>query len=207
MVRRRILLTGYSLFIMLRSMARPKSEDKRNAILAAAARVIVTHGLSASTAMIAQEAGVSNGSLFTYFETKADLFNQLYLGLKLEMASAALSGFPAGAKLRDQTFHVWANWMRWAASGPEKRRALTQLSVSDEITPTTRAEGHKTMAVIADLLERVRANGPLRSAPMAFVVAIMNALADATMDYMVQDPSNADQHCKVGFDALWRAIA
>jgi AcrR family transcriptional regulator len=61
-------------------MARPRSEDKRNAIMAAAARVIVTHGLSAPTATIAQEAGVSNGSLFTYFETKADLFNQLYLG-------------------------------------------------------------------------------------------------------------------------------
>jgi AcrR family transcriptional regulator len=28
---------------------------------------------------IAKEAGVANGSLFTYFETKADLFNQLYL--------------------------------------------------------------------------------------------------------------------------------
>ena len=31
-------------------------------------------GLGAPTATIAKEAGVSNGSLFTYFETKADLF-------------------------------------------------------------------------------------------------------------------------------------
>src|SRR4029077_2176532 len=36
--------------------------------------------------------GVANGSLFTYFETKADLFNQLYLELKGGMASAALDG-------------------------------------------------------------------------------------------------------------------
>jgi DNA-binding transcriptional regulator YbjK len=36
-------------------MARPRSEDKRNAIVAAATRVIVTHGLSAPTALIAQE--------------------------------------------------------------------------------------------------------------------------------------------------------
>ena len=41
--------------------------------MAVATRVIVTNGLSAPTAMIAQEAGVSNGSLFTYFETKADM--------------------------------------------------------------------------------------------------------------------------------------
>ena len=52
-------------------MARPRSEDKQNAIMEAASRVIGTHGLSAPTAMIAKEARVSNGSLFAYFETEA----------------------------------------------------------------------------------------------------------------------------------------
>jgi AcrR family transcriptional regulator len=87
-------------------MARPRSEDKRNAIMRAATRVIVTHGLSAPTATIAQEAGISNGSLFTYFETKTDLFNQLYLELKIGMVAAALKGFPAEEELRKQVFHV-----------------------------------------------------------------------------------------------------
>src|ERR1700722_13174654 len=59
-------------------MARPRSEDKRKALMAAATRVIVAQGLSAPTAVVAREAGVSNGSLFTYFDTKAELFNQLY---------------------------------------------------------------------------------------------------------------------------------
>ena len=95
-------------------MARPKSEDKRNAIMAAATRVIAAQGLGAPTAKIAEEAGVANGSLFTYFETKTDLFNQLYLELKTAMASAALEGLPAGADLRSQTLHVWSNWMDWA---------------------------------------------------------------------------------------------
>ncbi len=67
-------------------MARQRSEDKRNALMAAAARVIVTEGLGATTARIAQEAGVANGSLLTYFETKADLFNQLYLALQSVLA-------------------------------------------------------------------------------------------------------------------------
>ena len=175
--------------------------------MAAATRVIVTQGLSAPTAMIAQEAAVSNGSLFTYFETKADLFNQLYLELKAGMASAALEGLPAKAELREQFFHIWSNWMRWAVSNPEKRRALAQLGVSDEITSATRAAGHKTMAKIAELMERCRLNGPMRNAPKGFVSTIMNSMAEATMDFMVQDPTNAKKHCKVGFDALWRVIA
>ena len=36
----------------------------------ATVRVIASQGLGAPTAMIAKQAGVSNGSLFTYFETK-----------------------------------------------------------------------------------------------------------------------------------------
>lgn len=175
--------------------------------MAAAICVIASQGLGAATATIAKEAGVSNGSLFTYFETKADLFNQFYLKLKAGMASAAIEGLPAGAELRDQVFHIWSNWMGWAVSNPEMRRVLAQLGVSDEITPANRAAAHKTMAGIGELLERSRANGPMREAPMGFVIAIMNSLADATIDFMVHDPTNADKHCKIGFDAFWRVLA
>jgi AcrR family transcriptional regulator len=187
-------------------LARPKSEDKRNALMAAATKVIVTQGLGASTAMIAQEAGVSNGSLFTYFETKADLLNELYLELKNGMADAAMAGFSPEAPLREQFFQVWTNWAHWALSNPDKRRALAQLGVSDEITEASRAAGHKSMAGIAKLIELTRANGTMRDAPLGLVVAIMNSVAEATMDYMVQDPAKADQHCKAGLDALWRML-
>lgn len=188
-------------------MARPKSENKRDAIMAAAIKVIAAHGLSAPTALIAREAGVSNGSLFTYFETKADLFNQLYLELKTELAVTALEGLPAGAELRDQIFHMWSNWMSLAVSNPARRRALAQLAVSDEITPANQAAAHKAMAGVAELLERSRANGPMRNVPMGFVVAILSSLAEATMDFMIRDPANAKKHCKAGFDALWRVLA
>jgi AcrR family transcriptional regulator len=187
-------------------MPRPKSDEKRSAILEAATRIIVTHGLSAPTAGIAKEAGVANGSLFTYFETKTDLFNQLYIELKTEMALAALKGLRTAAEIREEYFHVWQNWTRWAVANPQKRRALVQLSVSGEITPETRMAGHKTMAPIADLLQRILANGPMSRAPMSFAVALMNATAEATIDLMSQDPAHAKKHCKMGFEALWRML-
>jgi AcrR family transcriptional regulator len=190
-----------------RSMPRPKSEDKRRAILAAATRIIVTQGLSASTMGIAKEAGVANGSLFTYFATKSDLFNALYLELKVEMASAAMVGLRESDELREQVFQVWQNWMNWALSFPEKRRALAQLGVSDEITPSTRTAASRAMAGAAKLMQRVRANGSMRTASMAFVLTLMNSLAEATMDFIAEDPANAKKHCRVGFDALWRMVA
>src|ERR1700712_882639 len=105
-------------------MARPRSDEKRCAIMTAAIRIIAAQGLSAPTATIAKEAGVSNGSLFTYFETKADLLNQLYVELKAEMAAAGLDGLPTESDIRVQVFHMWSHWLRWATSCPEKRRTL-----------------------------------------------------------------------------------
>ena len=187
-------------------MPRPRSDEKRTALLEAATRIIVTQGLSAPTAGIATEAGVPNGSLFTYNETKTELFNQLYLDLKGQAASAAMKGLPAAAGLRDRFFHVWRNWTNWAVKFPEKRQVLTQLSVSSEITAQSRASGHKMMAELAELADHSRANGPMSKAPLGFVLAIMNAVAEATMDFMTQDARNAKKHCKEGFDALWRMV-
>ena len=60
-------------------MARPRSEDKRDAILTAASELVATQGLGAATAKIAKQAGVAEGTLFIYFANKDDLLNQLYL--------------------------------------------------------------------------------------------------------------------------------
>jgi AcrR family transcriptional regulator len=188
-------------------MPRPRSDDKRAAIMSAAARVIAAQGLGAATATIAKEAGVSNGSLFTYFDTKADLLNQLYLELKTDMAAAALGGVPAGSDVREQMLHMWSRWLRWATAYPEKRRALAQLEVSDEITSPAHRAASQALTGIAVLLERSRENGPMRDAPLAFVVALANALAEATIDFIIRDPGNADAHGRAGFDALWRMIA
>jgi AcrR family transcriptional regulator len=184
-------------------MSRPKSEDRRAAIISAAISVIAAHGLSAPTATIAKAAGVSNGSLFTYFETKADLLNHLYL----ELASAALDGLPTDGDVREQMLHAWTHWLRWATSSPDKRRTLAHLAISDDITPASHQIANRSMAGIVDLLERSRAKGPLRDAPLGFVAVLMNALADATTDFMIRDPANADKHGMAAFDALWRIVA
>jgi len=188
-------------------MARPKSDDKRSAIVSAAIRVIAVQGLGAPTATIAKEAGVSNGSLFTYFETKADLLNQLYVELKAEMGTSACDGPPIESDIRTQVLQMWSHWLRWAVSCPEKRRTLAQLDVSDAITPESHRAASDAFADIRALLERSRENGPLRDAPLEYVAALMSALAATTIDFMIRDPANADTYRAEGFEALWRMVA
>ncbi len=187
-------------------MARPKSNDKRGAITSAATRIIASQGLGAATETIAKEAGISKGSLFTYVETKAELLNQVYLELKAEMAAAALNDLPEESGIREQMLHMWSHWLRWATVCPDKRRALAQLDVSDDITPASRKAASRAMSGIAALLEQSREHGPMRGAPLGLVVGLISALADATVDFMIRDPANADQHSQATFDALWRMV-
>jgi AcrR family transcriptional regulator len=80
-------------------MARPLTQEKRNAILRAAVEVVAMEGVGASTAKIAKKAGVAEGTLFTYFANKDALLNQLYIELKTELGNAMAKRFPTGTSL------------------------------------------------------------------------------------------------------------
>jgi AcrR family transcriptional regulator len=189
-------------------MSRPRSADRRNAILSAATRVIAGQGFgAATTAAIAKEAGVSNGSLFVYFDTKATLLNELYVALKIEMGAAAVNGLPVESDLREQVLHMCDQWLRWATSFPEKRRTLAQLEVSDDITAESLRTANAAFSGIADLLDRSRVDGPMREAPLGFVLALTSAVADATVDSMIREPERAETNSRIAFDAIWRMLA
>ncbi|MFG1351913.1 TetR/AcrR family transcriptional regulator [Xanthobacter autotrophicus] len=175
--------------------------------MAAAIKVIAAQGLSAPTAMIGKEAGVSNGALFTYFETKADLLNQLYIELKTDMAVATLADLPVHADARVQMRHIWNGWVGWATAHPQERRVLAYLNVSNDVTPESHEAASRSQADIALLLERIRAGGPMRDAPLMFVASLMTSVAEATIDFMTRDPANAASHTAAGFEALWRVVA
>lgn len=189
-------------------MAKPRSEDRRNAILSAAARVIASQGLAATaTAAIAKEAGVSNGSFFVYFDTKAALLNELFITLKTEMMAAATGGLDADGEPREQVRRMWMQWLRWATANPHKRRALAQLEVADDITDDSRQVAHAAFGGVAALIDRSRADGPMRDAPLSFVLTLMTAIAEATIDTVLREPAEAEARGSAGFDAVWRVIA
>ncbi len=192
-------------------MPRTLSVAHRSALLAAATRVIAAHGLGASTAAIAKEAGVSTGTLFVHFTSKAVLVDRLYLHLKSEMGRVAADGLPAAASPREQLDHLWTRWVGWATDAPEKRRALAQLDVAEDVTDDTRAALHQEFAGTAAILEACRAGGPMHDVPLAFVLRLIDAIADATIDELLEHPGPGspveDPRTRTAFEAVWRAIA
>jgi AcrR family transcriptional regulator len=188
-------------------MARPRSEDKRAAILSAATALVAGQGTGAPTARIAQQAGVAEGTLFTYFGNKDDLLNQLYLEIKADLRDAMMAEYPAAGSVAARVRHVWDRYIDWGVAFPAKRKAMSQLSVSDRITEASSKAGREAFHKIEALMHESLACGARKDQPPAFVAAIMEALADTTMHFIAREPAQADHYKRIGFDAFWGAVS
>jgi AcrR family transcriptional regulator len=188
-------------------MPRERNPAYRLALLDAATRVFAAEGLGASTASIAREAGVSTGTLFVYFETKTALINELYVVLKAGMGRAATEGLRADVSPRENVRSMWDGWIGWALGDPDKRRALAHLGVAEQLSGDSRDAVHAAYAGIAEILEEIVANGPMREAPLSFASTLMSVIADAAIDDLIATPDPTGTRSTLAFDAMWRALA
>jgi AcrR family transcriptional regulator len=189
-------------------VARPRSEDKRNAILDAATRLFAERGLTAApTSEISKQAGVAEGTLFTYFKTKDDLINALYREIKLELADAMMSDFPRKKSVGTRLRHVWDRWVNWGVANPEQQKVLAQLTVSEVLTKESRDAGSAPFVefqkMIRDAIEqRVFRN----DVPVELISRSLAALVEATIDLTVSNRSKAKQYRDSGFQMFWAGI-
>jgi AcrR family transcriptional regulator len=190
-------------------VARPKSEDKRNAILDAATRVFAERGLTgAPTSEISKQAGVAEGTLFTYFKTKDDLINALYRELKLELADAMMSGFPRKMSVRNRMRHVWDGFVDWGLTNPERRKVLAQLQVSGMLSKESFEAGSAPFVEMQDMIRDALEQHILRAElPIELISKVLAALAEATMDLIVLKPALANKYRNAGFEIYWAGIA
>ncbi len=159
-------------------MARPKSEDKRNAILSAATEVFAERGLSAATSAISSAAGLAEGTLFTYFKTKDELINALYREIKLELADAMMSDFPRRAGIRDRLQHVWNRYLAWGVKNPSQQKVLQQMTVWGGLTKESKHAGVAPFLEIEKMAAAAVAQHIFLDRPLEFIAAAMSALAD-----------------------------
>jgi AcrR family transcriptional regulator len=187
-------------------MARIKSSEKRAAILQAAVHEIAEVGLGASTAKIARRADVATGTLFTYFASKEELLNELYLALKIEAYTRVNVGFPHKGSLERRAKYIWTSYLDWAIESPERRKVSVQLNVSDVITAETRAKTATHREVIESTLGEVGVRGRLAGLPAGFAVAIMAAMQEATMEFIAKHPRRRKELIDRAFQIFWRAV-
>lgn len=186
-------------------MARPRSDDKRKAILDAALHVFAEQGIAnAPTHAISKVAGVAEGSLFTYFKTKEELKNEVYLHLRREF-SRDLSDFPREADAKARLYYIWNKYLDLGAAHPERLKVLAQLRASGQLFKEDETPPFAVLAVLYATREAV-GESELRDLPPDYLVLMVRAGAEATIEFINAHPESAAVCRDLGFKMLWNGL-
>ncbi|MEG1210407.1 MAG: TetR/AcrR family transcriptional regulator [Leclercia sp.] len=189
-------------------MARPKSEDKKIALLDAATTAFAQSGIAASTALIARSAGVAEGTLFRYFATKDDLLNALYLHLKQDLCQTMLANMDrALTQPKEHTRNIWNSYIDWGIRNPIAHGAIRQLGVSEKINAETEQAVHEMFPELHELCRRSIRPVFMSEEFRLFGDALFLSLAETTMTFATREPARAAEFKALGFEAMWRALA
>jgi AcrR family transcriptional regulator len=186
-------------------LARPRSGDKQQAILDAALRICAQRGISgAPTSAISKEAGIAEGSLFTYFKTKDDLFNELYVTLRREF-SRHLQDFPHEKDARSRLKYIWDRFLDRGAMHPDQLKVLAQLRASGRLFKENEAPNFALMELIKIATEATEGD-ELRSVPPEYLVLMIRAQAEITVEFIGAHPESADMCRELGFNIVWDGL-
>ena len=185
-------------------MARVKSPEKRQAILRATVCEITQVGLGASTARIAKEAGLAEGTIFTYFPSKDDLLNELYIELKTEVYRRMHANFPHESGLRERARHIWTEYLRWAIEKPDDRKVSVLLNLSTIVWATTRERISAERGAVTQTMDELDKRGAFKDLPPGFASSAMTAMQEAVMEMAAKKPRQKTMLVEQAFDAFWR---
>jgi len=186
-------------------MSRPKSGDKRQAILAAALKTFAERGIGAApTSAISREAGISEGSLFNYFKTKDELLNELFHLLRMEF-SHHLEDFPHGQDARTRLHYIWNKFLQLGAAHPEQHKVLAQLRTSGKLLRGNESPSFAVVEVLRALSDATKESS-LSIAPLDYMVLMVRAQMEITVEFINANPEVAGKCSELGFKMLWAGL-
>ncbi|WP_156896045.1 TetR/AcrR family transcriptional regulator [Klebsiella pneumoniae] len=204
-------------------MARPKSEDKKQALLEAATVAFAQSGIAASTSAIARSAGVAEGTLFRYFATKDELLNELYLAIKLRLVRTMIAGLdPDEKRPKENARNIWNSYIDWGVRNPMEHKAIRRMALSERnpmehkairrmalserITDETRRQVKESFPELNEMCQLSVKEIFLSEAYRAFGDALFLSLAETTIEFASHDPQRAREIIALGFEAMWHAL-
>jgi AcrR family transcriptional regulator len=181
-------------------------------LLDAAATVFLQHGFSAASMdQVRQEAGVSNGSLYHHYPTKAQLADALYAQTLREFHAVVLEPITARATAQSGVKGIIRAYIQWVIANPERARLLHELRRSGAVErggeiDDANADALGTLS--AWIAQRVEA-GDMREMPFHVWMALVFSPAMAlTARWVLQPTPAVAPRVRTALEhAAWMAVA
>ena len=181
------------------------TNDKRAAIVKTAVWLFTERGFHGTpTSLIAQESGVSNGTLFRYFPTKEILINSVYYEIKGQLGRDLSTGINDENTIEDKTRRIWGNLVRWGVNNPNEFLFIEQFSASPFITKIPEEEIMKDYALIAEVFNEAIKKGPLKDIDNSVAIVMIFSAAMGIMKSIID--SNGKMDVDQSIDQSFRLI-
>ncbi|KOC20019.1 TetR family transcriptional regulator [Comamonas testosteroni] len=185
-------------------MARPRSEEKQQALLRAATEIFAEQGLAAPTAAIAKKAGVAEGTLFRYFENKSVLVSAVCDSMLDEVERFLAKSLVGSSPGRSQSQVAWDAYIDWALANPASHAAGNILMVSSKMSE---AQMERTMRLSDIALQGTSlVKGLDQAQSIEFLSMICTGMMNAVIDMAVRKPHMVNIYKHAGYQAMLQAI-
>ncbi len=156
------------------------TDDKRTAILEATLRLISKNGFH-GTAMskVANEAGVSAGIIYHYFDSKDDLMDELYIHIKRKFGQMINESFDQSQPLKVQIRQILGIMIRYYIRRPLESAFLEQYTRSPYYGPEIELETSQYYLPLIECFQRAQQEMIIKDLPDAVVVTFTLDVATA----------------------------
>lgn len=185
----------------------------REKLLGAAENVFLAHGYSgASLEQVRQAAGVSNGSLYHHFPTKARLADALYVDILIDFHADLLGAISGKPDAEVGVRRLVRAYIAWVVKKPHRATLLHRLKRDGEVTDASEGVGGtnaKAFAVLGAWCTEQIAQVRMRDVPFHIWMALVFAPSFSLTGRWVQG-TGADVPAKTRATlehAAWMAVA
>jgi AcrR family transcriptional regulator len=185
----------------------------KSLLLDAAAKVFLQHGFTATSMdMIRQEAGVSNGSLYHHYPTKAALADALYAYTLRDFHAVLLPAVAGRASAQAGVKGLIRAYVQWVVDHPERARLLHKLrrvgDMADARSKRNEANAEAFGALSAWVDKKVEA-GEMRAMPFPVWMALVFSPAlSLTQQWVAQTPPSVPPKVRAALEhGAWMAVA
>ncbi len=182
--------------------------DKRERILAAAARLIVRNGLQCSMAAIAEEASVATGSLYNYFASKEALVLGVYTRVSTEMTERLIVAPEPGSSEEDRVRAYIDSYIGFIWEDPQRARLFDYLDNNPLITMGDAAAIFGPFVLDGNaMIEAAQASGVVRAGTPTMIMSFLRGSIRNTLKRRRQSETilNSDDRQLVAA-MCWAAI-
>jgi len=186
------------------------TNDKRAAIVNTAIRLFTSRGFYGTpTSMIAQESGVSNGTLFRYFPTKEELINSVYYEIKGQMGKNISKGVAGEKTLEDKARRIWSNIILWGVLNSDEFLFMEQFTASPFITKLPEEEILKNYALVYEVLLEILKIGPLKDVDPEVALIMIFSTTRGVVRSIIDSKGALDteQSIDQSFRLIWTGLS